>query len=476
MRKKEEDLGQRVVGFIRKRGLISAGDTLVVAVSGGADSVCLLHILARWQAKLQVKLHAAHLDHQLRADESEADAEYVSFLADMLGIPVTIGRRDVTAYRNRKRCSLEEAAREVRYSFLAEVARTENASSVAVGHTRDDQVETILMHLLRGTGPGGLRGLQPSSSLQIGEDRASLNVVRPLLDVPRQETLDYCHRCQLKPRSDPSNLSTDFFRNRIRLDLLPVLETYNPRIDAALLRLATIAADEVSFIEEQASRVWNEVANKEDGIVYLDKDKMGGLSPAIQRQLFRMAVMQLLDSLKDIEADHIEAMVGVLAKPAGKRLRLPRGLRLFTEYKRLILTVTPASLCPFPSLENTLGLTVPGETALPGWLVKADILHGPDHEYVNSFTTTLDLDRAGTELVVRKRKPGDRFQPLGMNQPKKLQDFMVDARIPRTWRSRVPLLCSPEQILWVVGWRIDDRVKVTASTRRVLRLKFERSA
>ena len=166
----------------------------------------------------------------------------------------------------------------------------------------------------------------------------------------------------------------------------------------------------------------------------------------------------------------------LLSRPAGKRLCLPQGLALSAEYGRLILTSGPASLCPLPPLETASNINVPGETVLPGWRIKADVLQGLVDGGDNGFVASLDLDKAGEELTVRPRKPGDRFQPLGMKQTKKLQDFMVDARIPRSWRGRVPIVCSPEQILWVVGWRIDDSVKVTETTRKILRLEFERLA
>ena len=479
MAKKETTLEQRVTQFMRKHGLVSPGETLLVAVSGGADSVCLLHLLAQQQAKLGIKLHVAHLNHKLRGEESEEDAWYVVDLANNLGIPIMLDTRDVAAYREQKRCSVEEAAREVRYGFLAEAARAVGASSVAVGHTRDDQVETILMHLLRGTGIAGLRGLQPKSVLLTGEDRSSLTVVRPLLEVSRGETAGYCWRHNLEPRSDSSNVSTAFFRNRVRLELLPTLREYNPQFDSALLRLATIAFDEVTYLDEQAARLWHKVASIDASAVYLDKEKMLNLAPVLQRHLLRKAAEQLLGNLKDIEADHIEAMVTFLSKPAGKSLCLPHDLRLAAEYGRLVLSLAETSSCPFPPLEKEVALTVPGETLLPGWRVTAEVLR--DAAAVcsgecNSFAACLDLDKAGDQLLVRQRRRGDRFQPLGMRQDKKLQDFMVDAHIPRSWRTLVPLLCSTEQILWVVGWRIDDRVKVTRATKKVLGITFERTA
>jgi tRNA(Ile)-lysidine synthase len=330
-----------------------------------------------------------------------------------------------------------------------------------------------MMHLLRGAGTAGLRGLQPHSVLQYSENGGQLEVVRPLLEVTRQETLDYCQRYNLAPRSDSSNVSLSFLRNRVRLELLPMLRSYNPGVDKALLRLADIAGDDISFIEEQASLLWKELAREEGDVIYLDISKMVTSPRAMQRQIFRRAVKQLRGNLKDVEANHIEAMMDFLSKPAGKKLCLPDGLTLSTEYGRLVLALVQASICPLPPLKGISNINIPGETDLPSWRVRADIIQevvGDDNGLVASF----DLDKVGKELTVRRRRPGDRFQPLGMSQTKKLQDFMVDSKIPRSWRDRVPLICSPKQILWVVGWRIDDRVKVTENTKEILRLQFER--
>jgi tRNA(Ile)-lysidine synthase len=471
--RREKTLEQRVIDFIQKHNLFSSGDRLVVAVSGGGDSVCLLRILVQRRKELGVELHVAHLNHQLRGAESDSDAGYVSGLARRLDVSATIERRDVAAYHDQKGVSLEEAAREVRYSFLAEVARGMGASKVVVGHTRDDHIETVVMHLLRGAGTAGLCGLQTRSVLPYGEHNGQLEVVRPLLELTRQETMDYCQRYSLAPRSDSSNVSPSFLRNRVRLELLPVLRSYNPGIDKALLRLADIAGDDLSFIEEQASLLWKKLAREEGDIIYLDMGKMVASPHAMQRQIFRRAVKQLRGNLKDVEADHIEAMVDFLSKPAGKKLCLPDGLTLSTEYGRLVLASAQASICPLPPLKGISKIKIPGKTDLSGWRVRADIIQevvGDEDGLAASF----DLDKVGKELTVRRRRPGDRFQPLGMSQTKKLQDFMVDSRIPRSWRDRVPLICSSKQILWVVGWRIDDRVKVTENTKEILRLQFER--
>ncbi len=443
----------------------------MVAVSGGPDSVCLLHILVKLQRELEVKLQVAHLNHQLRGAESEADANYVADLARQLGIPATIEGRDVKGYQARQRLSLEEAAREVRYSFLAEVAKAIGTERVAVGHTMEDHIETILMHLIRGTGTRGLRGLQPVTIWQSAVN--SLTIIRPLLEISHQETEDYCHQHQLMPRLDASNLSLSPLRNRIRQQLLPLLESYNPRLAETLLRTGRIASDDIDFLDEQIARLWDEIAQQHEKTIVLDRRKFDQLPSALKRYLLRAAVERLLGSARDIEMRHIEEMMALATKPAGKRLSLPGGLIFSIEYNQYRLTSDFAALSPLPLLRDEFQLNIPGETVIPGWRIEATIADQKGMTEKDNFTAHFDLDKTGDRLLVRPRQRGDRFQPLGLNQSKKLNEFMIDAKIPRTWRGQVPIVCSPEHIIWVVGWRIDERVKVTATTKKVLRLEFK---
>jgi len=526
------DLESKVIGFIRRHRLVSPGELLVVGVSGGADSVCLLHILARRQQELGIKLHAAHLNHELRGAESEADAEYVARLAGSLGIPITIDKQDVASYRAKRKCSLEEAARELRYAFLARVATDRGALRIAIGHTRDDHVETILMHLIRGAGVAGLAGLAPCSPLAYDGQRVSwlpvatslqaqalaspeeqggsLSVVRPLLDATRQEIVSYCQKHKLNPRIDSSNLSLSLFRNRVRLHLLPVLRQYNPNIEQTLLRLADIAKEDNSFIEQQAAQLWSRIARLEKDAIHLDRKQLVGLPIALQRQLLRLAIAVMAGEIRDIEANHVEAARSLLYKPAGRIVSLPYGLVCQGGYDEFSITSSARQAgvppCPLPPLSGETTLKIPGETIFPGWKVFAGIMSAATHkgrrqELILPCTTRLsashselsqesltprdgfearvcadfDFDKTGTDLFVRQRRRGDRFQPLGMTAAKKLYRFMVDAKIPRSWRDHIPIVCSPDQIVWVVGWRIDERVKVTEATRRILRLEFIRS-
>ncbi len=473
---KTSSLEQKVLSYIREKKTISPGENLVVAVSGGPDSVCLLHILSELRQELGISLHIAHLNHQLRGKESEADAKYVAGLAKRLSLPVTITSRDAKLYQKKHRLSLEEAAREIRYDFLADVAKKVGALKVAVGHTSSDHIETLLMHIIRGSGTRGLRGLTPVSKLNISG--GSLTVIRPLLCLSREDTVAYCRSLKLKPRLDTSNLTTEPLRNKVRHRLLPELQKYNPQITQALLHLSRTSADDFDFIETQARRLMKDVISTAKNSAVIKKKDFLALSPALQRQLLRLSIESLLGSLKDIEAGHIEDIIEALGKPAGKVIGLPFGINFTVEYDRYVLATDSSWLCPFPALERETTLKIPGKTIFSNWQVNAEFITPSAFKARNNktddFSACFDFATVGRKLSVRHRLPGDRFQPLGMAQPKKLNIFMIDARIPQAWRPRIPIVCSGDKILWVVGFRIDERFKVRPDTKKILRLEFKR--
>jgi tRNA(Ile)-lysidine synthase len=465
-------LDQRVLGFIRKHHLVARGQTLLVAVSGGQDSVCLLHVLNRLQPELGIKLHVAHLDHQLRGKESAGDARYVAGLAKRLGIPFTIEKGDVLEYQKEHGLSLEEAAREVRYQFLAEVAVAIGADRVAVGHTLDDHVETILLHLIRGTGTRGLRGLRPVTRWRTAEK--GLTVVRPLLEVRRDDTAVYCSAHHLRPHQDATNLSLALLRNRVRLELLPLLKSYNPQVIEALQRTAHIAGDDIDYLEKEAGRLWSGLAARQGNTVVLDKKALLKLNASTQRYLLRLAIENVGGDLKDIEARHIEELMQALYKSAGKQISLPYGLFFTIDYDRYLLSKEPSGMSPFPVLRGEHLIKMSDKTIIPGWSIKANIIE-PDELTTgdNNFIAHFDLDRVSGRLIIRSRKRGDRFQPLGMKESKKIGQFMIDARIPREWRACIPIVILGDSVLWVVGYRIDERAKVISGTKRILRLEFD---
>ena len=464
---------------LRRAGVLKPGDTVVVAVSGGADSLCLLYALRRLSSELRCSLHVAHLDHMLRGAESQQDAEFVTAQAHLLGLPCSVDARDVAAYRLARRCSLEEAAREVRYAFLREVASGVGARAVLTGHTRDDAVETIMLHILRGAGVHGLRGLEPvatypSSGGESATPGAPL-LVRPLLRVSRREVKEYCDALGLEPREDASNDSVEYLRNRIRSELLPSMRELNPRVDEALLRLSALASEDDEQLVYTTAKRWDSLATESADSVSIELSGFLESSPAIQSRLVLSAMVRLNGCVRDVSSEHVMSVRDLARNSVGKQVDLPSGIvwrretSNLTAFRRSALQAKEAPTMPVEPVE----LPVPGQVVLPvGRITARAAAPGEAVDSLDPFVVCVDEAATGDSLLVRRRRPGDRFRPLGMQNDKKLQDFMVDAHIAAGVRDWIPVVCSPSGIVWVAGWRIDERAKVTPDTRGVVRLEF----
>ena len=473
-------------------GLLAGGGTVVVGVSGGPDSLCLLHVLNLLCEDHAIQLHVAHLDHRIRDVESREDAAFVARLAEEWGLPATVEARDVPQLARESKLAIEEAARQARYSFLAQVALAVGAKRIAVGHNADDQAETIVMHWLLGAGLAGLRGMLPQTDL--GEMRLEaawpdhppldLQLIRPLLETSRAEIEAYCSERGLKPRFDRSNLDTTYYRNRLRHELIPYLESYNPNIREVLRRSAWVISADFDFLQAELERVWPTVVSLESGeAITFDLEHWRALPASQQRSTLREAVHRLRRSLRNINWIHIEnALWALRAKPVGTQVTLPQGLMLTIGYGDFTVAdegYVPEVDWPLLFVESLL-VAVPGVTELPdsGWCLEAAVIEreGFDDDHLdnpNPWEAFLDYDSTGSELVLRQRCSGDRFQPLGLGgHEKSLHTFMIDHKILRSLRDFVPIVASPWHIAWVAGWRIDERAKITAETERVLHLAF----
>ncbi len=453
---------------------------LVVAVSGGPDSLALLHALHSLSAETGIRLHGAHLDHGLRGKESAADARFAAAEFRRLGLEGTCERADVPAYRRERKLSLEEAARDVRYAFLARVAERQGADAVALGHTADDQAETVLMRLLRGSGLAGLRGMSPIS--RRASTVGSVALVRPLLNVTRAEVAEFCRELGLAPRDDESNASTDMLRNRVRLELIPHLETYNPSVRRALIRLARSSARDLAYLEEQVDAAMSALASRTDEGVALVRDAFTRLHPAIQAHALRRAFAMCRGSARDLGQYHVDEMTRLIHGRAGTSLDLPGGVRFLVGYERALLSRGLCDACPLPPLDGCHGLTVPGESRAGPWTVTARLAERsapPDAAQPRNladgppFVARLDAASVGASAWLRTRMPGERFQPQGMTHTKKIQDLMVDEKIPREWRDRVPLLVTPRGVAWVVGCRVAEWARAGRGNAPQLEVRVE---
>lgn len=456
----------KVSSFIKKHRLFNKGDTVVVAVSGGPDSSCLLHLLCRLRDELCLKLIVAHLNHGLRP-EAGHEALGVEKIAKSRSIPFEVKAVEIRSYRKELGLSEEEAGRRARYDFLFEVARKYGASRIALGHHLDDQAETVLLNLIRGTGVDGLAGMLPRRK------RGRFQLVRPLLCLRRREIDTYCRENKLLTFTDSSNLETDYTRNRLRLELIPHLEQrYNPRISEALYNLASLAADDRRFLQAMARKKHLELSTFCRGKTVVKRPGLMALPAALKGRVLRHALKRFV-SAKKISRLHIEQLLTLAEKGrTGSYLTLPGGAEAYCSYNNLVLNVRsgkPAK--PFTAVT----LKVPGKTYLPGGfaitarVADAHELPWPPH----SCRAYLDYDEipAGA-LKVRPRWRGARFYPQGSPGSKKLKDFLIDQKIAAERRDTLPLVTAGEMILWVVGVRIAHPYRVTGQTGKVLVLEY----
>ncbi len=457
---------EKVRAFILKNRLLLKGDTVIVAVSGGPDSLCLLHILHQLLPEFDLKLVAAHLNHCLRP-EAEQEAKAVEKISAKWSLPFETRAVDIRRFKKEHGVSEEEAGRLARYQFLFDMAGRHGASRIALGHQLDDQAETVLLNIIRGTGVDGLAGILPIRSWK------SVKLVRPLLCLTRSEIEDYCRRNDLYPSLDSSNLETDYTRNKLRLELIPRLEEqYNPRIREVLSRLASLAAADRSFLQGLAQKMLVKIARSGRKHTALMRDELLSLPPALKSRVVRLALQRFV-SLKKIGRRHIDQVLSLVENgTTGQGVSLPGGLVARMEYGRLVLFKESGRE---PAALEALPLKVPGKTYLPGGtVITAKIVDRNSLKWAPfSFRAYLDYDSIPDEnLIVRSRRPGDRFYPQGASGSKKLKDFFIDRKVPFYRRDSVPLVTVGNEILWVAGLRVAHPYRVTEKTERVLQLEY----
>jgi len=453
---------------------------VLVGVSGGPDSLCLAHSLHR----LGFPVVVAHFDHQLRV-ESKADSTCVEAFASRFGLPFYLGSQNVAAYARENHLSLEEAARELRYRYLFSLARELPVQAVAVGHTADDQVETVLMHLLRGAGLAGLRGMAYRSIHR--EWDGTIPLVRPLLPFWRADTVAYCREEGLDPVQDASNLDTTFLRNRLRRELIPYLETYNPQVRGALWRMSQALAADEAAAQQCLDRAWRDCfVTQEGGRVFLKLEELRALSPGVARGILRRAVSLLLPTLRDVDFNAIDRALVFLVRPSSAQVDLARGLRVFQENHCLVLSQASASpgnaSWPQIDCEHEVELEIPAVASLPGgWRLASQWMEGDALPAIDELRARgpweawLDAALIQGKLRIRRPRRGDRFEPLGMGgHSLKLSDFWIDHQQPRRARAAWPLLVMEDRILWIPGFRIAEPFRLQKNTRKALYLRLFR--
>jgi tRNA(Ile)-lysidine synthase len=471
---------EKVTQTIQRFQLFTLDDPIVIGVSGGADSLSLMDCLTH----LGYSVIVAHLDHQLRS-ESSAEADYVREVCARYEIPFILEVQAIGDL-SKQGGSLEETARLVRYNFLADVAQNHGSHCVAVGHTADDQVETILMHLLRGSGPEGLQGMLPKTrfSQWIGiETEGELDLARPLIECTRADTVKHCQQLGLSPMNDPSNEDTAFYRNRIRHELLPLLETYNPGVRQIILRLSDVMREQVSFNQIHVDAAWPSIMTRIGAEAFaIEVGAFKALHPFMQRVLIRRAISSLAPTLRDISHEATLRAVSWMESDQGP-LSLPGGLCLEWFGEKLILkTVEELTLFEaFPQMivGAELKLSSPGEVALAhGWRISARI-ETRDAKRLETLTSesghriaAFCAEHFPTELTIRSRKPGDRITLPSVEGSTKVADLMINRKIPRQTRACWPLAISGDEVLWVPGVQRSNAMLIRDETSQVIVLEL----
>jgi len=458
----------RVFNTIKKNGIIKKGDSLVVGVSGGPDSVCLLHVLWSLKADLDLKLAAVHINHMLRGDESDRDESFVKKLCSDLNIRLWCKCIDINRVSKEKGISLEEAGREERYKYFELVADSIEANKIAVAHNKNDQAETVLMNIIRGTGLDGLKGM----------DYVRGRIVRPILDIERSEIENYIRERKLDTVTDSSNLKNIYARNKIRLDVIPNIDKlFACNLIKSIDRMNKLVKDDLNFIDDEVKKLYySAVLKKENGEVELLLDKIKRIHIAIKRRLIRKAICEARGNIKGIESVHIESVLDIINfGKVGSRIDLP-GLKVRRTYGSIKFykkEILPCSF-DFEAVLNIPGLTKIGNGK---YFVESSIITNydiSDYKRVKSSSLVqfFDYDKLCKGINIRKRKEGDLFKPINSSGTKKLKKYFIDNKIPRELRDNIPLIAKAQEIIWIIGYKISDKFKVTENTKSVLKLVY----
>ncbi len=461
---------ETVRGTIHKYGMLSAKDRILIALSGGADSTALLLALRELSGELDFTLSAIYIDHGIRPEETPQEIEHCRRLCDSIGVGFNVASIDVKGYCNAQGLNLQEGARELRYDCLERRAKELGYTKIALGHTAEDQAETVLMRLIRGTGVSGLSGIPPIRGI----------IIRPLIEIDRKTLEDFVidrvktlsSDLQVPFLIESSNLKTDYLRNRLRLQVIPQLKAINNSLLTVISRFTEIVRDEEHYFNLLVTKtLMRLVSRKGDGFIELFWQPMEGIDRAVLRRVIRRAVDDTT-GLRGVSFTHIEQIVELAKKgKSGSRFYINRDTRAVKGYSTLLIT----SLKPTPLKEqvvNEEGDVILHEAGLVLTVSETDIAslqRGP----LDNNTALVDADKASFPFTIRKRQPGDHFYPLGFGKRKKLQDFFVDQKIPREERDSIAIVTKEDKVVWIVGHRMDERFKVDKDTKGVIKFRIK---
>jgi len=469
---------KKIADFIEANGLFGPQETVLLAVSGGADSIALLYTICALKAEevLTVELFCAHINHQLRAAEADTDERFVVVQTTDLNLPIATKRVDVRSFAYQNKLSIETAARQLRIESLLDIAKANNCSRIVTGHQKNDNAETVLQRLSRGTGFRGLGGIWPIRAFN-----DNIKFVRPLLCVTRDEIMQYLQQRNLKWQTDHTNADCTYRRNYIRHRLLPTLQKeYSSSIVEKLFSLSQSALRFYSFVCNRAEKAWPRLAKCVGGEVELNLKNFLSEPEPVKVELIRRSLTTLGSGERGLTQQHYEKILR-LAKQniSGKRIELPNGFVAKREYKNLIFArYKKENVCSNAICSNT-ELEIPGRTQFGQYSIEATIYLVPLLAFarkqggsVSRCVERFDMDKLKLPLIVRSRQDGDRFWPLGLPGQKKVGKFLTATRIPQQVRAKVLIVADREKILWVWPVRMSEQAKITNATKKILQLQI----
>lgn len=446
-----ESLLKKIRKTVQRFSMLGPADRVIVAVSGGADSVCLLISLLELAPGYGLELLAAHFNHKLRGPESEDDQQFVEDLCGRLGVELITGSAPMKEVAGQQKGSLEELCRLKRHEFLLSLKRDRGFGKIALGHNLDDQAETVLMNVIRGAGIDGLKGIDPVRDC----------LIRPLIEIPGAEIREFLERREIPFRLDSSNLENGFRRNSIRNSLIPeIAAKYNPSVSAALGRLASIARTENRFLDRVAREALDRLQPR------IKLDKFLGHDPAVQNRMLKMALEDLSPVRGGISYEHIAAAMDVITGGnPGASIDLPYGISVRREYDFVVIGREKRKVPDFQYVIDIPGVVRLDET---GMEFRFSLLDGMPEGASGQWQAFMDYGAVAPPLVLRNFRPGDRIRPFGMEGHRKLQDVFTDRKIPRGLRRSLPILADAQSVLWVPGVVMSERMRISENTGKVL--------
>ncbi len=446
---------------IKKYDMLRTGDSVLIAVSGGADSIALLHFLLSISDKFSLKIGIAHLNHMIRGKEAERDEAFVGDIAKTLSLPFYLKRKDIVAYHKEKKMSLEEAGREIRYNFFDHIAETEEFNKIALAHHKDDNAELILMNLLKGTGRLGISGIPP---IRNGK------YIRPFINIEKKDILNYIKSKNLSFIEDSSNNDNKFLRNRIRNNLIPLLKrSYNPNITTSLTNFSSIIFEENEWIDKNIDSTFKDlVLEKSCDKLILSIEKLKNLLIAARRIIIRKSIEYIKKDLRRISFVNIEAIDKLLYNEKDYALS-NLAENVIVEKKKLALIFRKKDAEIFRSdITYDYVLERLGEIFIKeaGVYIK---FSASDGYRLDDSSAYFDADKISFPLTIRNFRNGDRFTPLGMTGSQKVKKFFNAKKVPLEKRKIAPIVLSDGKIIWIADFQIDDRVKIDSSTKRIIK-------